>query len=184
MIFPHLPMRALELAARWHQGQMRKHPSEQIPYIAHPAGVGMLLMAAGADDETIAAGILHDVIEDCGISKDELAVATTEQVADLVSWVTEQSKSLPWAERKRAYRERLADAPISALKIAAADHIHNLQSLLNAAQTSEDVWAMFHSDRVGKLANERAVYEVIAERLDSPLVGLYQALLEEVDLLP
>jgi len=177
-------MRALELAAQWHQGQMRKHPSEQIPYIAHPAGVGMLLMAAGAESDTIAAGILHDVIEDCGITKEELSAATTNHVAEMVAWVTEPPKEMPWDDRKRVYRERLAEAPLAALEIAAADHIHNLQSILSAAQTSEEVWAMFHADKEAKLEHERAVYEVIAERLDSPLVGLYRQVLREVSLLP
>jgi len=184
MTYPHLIMRAFELASRWHLGQTRKHPSEQIPYIAHPAGVGLLLSRAGADDETVAAGILHDVIEDCGVTKEELAVATSPRVAELVSWVSEPPKSIDWPERKRAYREQLAAAPQEALLIAAADHVHNLQSILTTVQTSEDVWSQFHVKKDAKIAHELAVYEIIAAKVRSPLVALYASALKEVEQLP
>lgn len=184
MTYPQLLTRALELAARWHEGQVRKHPSEQTPYIAHPASVGLLLMRAGADDETIAAGFLHDVIEDCGVTKDEIAVSMTPRVAALVGWVTELPKKTPWTERKLAYREHLRGAPPEALMIAAADHIHNLHSILETVQTSEDVWSLFHADKQTKIAHEREVYEIIRSRLSSPLVDLFASVLTEIEQLP
>lgn len=182
-LYPHLVVRALELAALWHHGQWRKHPAEQIPYVSHPAAVGYLLLRAGEDEETVAAGVLHDVIEDCGVSKEELAAATTPRVADLVAAVSEP-KELPYEERKTVYRNVLAAAPREALAIAAADHVHNLHSVLRAAQTSEDVWGMFSADRDVKMAHERKTHELIAERLDGPLVDAYTAALRDVERLP
>ena len=182
-LYSPLVMRALELAAEWHLGQFRKHPSEQIPYIAHPAGVGMLLQKAGCDDETVAAGILHDAIEDCGVTEEELAVAMTPRVAELVAWVSEPPKTVPWAERKAAYREKLAKAPAEALRIAAADHAYNLRGILTIAETSVDVWKLFNADREQKIANEQEVLRIVS-RTASPLVDAFADALRDVMALP
>jgi len=181
-MYPRVVMRSLELAARWHKGQTRKHPSEEIPYIAHPAGVGMLLMRAGFDDEIIAAGILHDVVEDCGVTLEDLASAMTPRIAELVSWVTEPSKSVPWSERKRVYRERLAMAPHGALAIATADHLHNMESLISSVQTSGDVWTLFHIDKQTKMVHERQVFNIVHSGLGaSPLVDLLGVVLDKIE---
>ncbi len=59
---------ALEIAAKAHRNQLRK--DTDIPYITHPAGVGMILLEAGCPHELVAAGILHDTIEDTQITID------------------------------------------------------------------------------------------------------------------
>jgi (p)ppGpp synthase/HD superfamily hydrolase len=58
---------AFDWAAVWHQGQHRKYPGVQVPYMSHVAGVAAILSRHGFDDEVVAAGALHDVIEDCKI---------------------------------------------------------------------------------------------------------------------
>lgn len=169
-LYSPLIVRALELAAIWHNGQVRKNPIEQIPYIAHPAVVGQLLQSAGYDEETVAAGILHDVIEDCGISLPDLATLTTPRVADLVAAVTEQPKEMDWEERKAAYRTALSSAPINALAIAAADHLSNNRSIIEMSKASADVWAIFHAKKTQRVAHEEAVLQIIAARLEGALV--------------
>ena len=181
---PALVIRAIELATTWHHGQWRKHPTERIPYAAHPSAVGFLLQRAGFDDEVIAAGILHDVLEDCDVTKEELAENMTPRVAELVSWVTEPSKSLSWKDRKEQFREKLSQAPVEALAIKAADHIANLQSLLSAAKAEPNVWLLFATPREQKLANEEAILNIIASKLQSPLVTLHREMLDRVKKLP
>ncbi len=182
--YPELVFRSLELAAQWHMGQWRKHPDEKIPYIAHPAGVGLLLARHGYDDEVVSAGILHDVIEDCGVTKEDLAEATTPRVADLVAWVSEPPKTVDVEERKAQYREQLADAPVDALAIKACDCIANLGSLLRASQATDEVWALFHQGREAKLAHEHAVLDIVTRRLDGPLAEMHQSILEHVESIP
>jgi len=183
--YPELVMRSFELAARWHEGQKRKHPFELIPYIAHPAGVGFLLQKAGYGDEVVAAGILHDVIEDCGVTEEGLAKATNARVAKLVSEVSEPEIE-DWRQKKIAFIEKLSQASDEALAIKAADHLHNLQSILAAARASSStVWGLFGPGRDPKLAYEQSIVDLVAGRLkSSPLVEAHSAALEEVRGLP
>jgi (p)ppGpp synthase/HD superfamily hydrolase len=183
-LYQPLVVHALERAAMWHVGQVRKNPSEQIPYIAHPAAVGFMLQRAGYDDETVAAGILHDVVEDCAISAEQIALEMTQRVAELVLAVTELPKKVGWEERKAAYRIALDQAPLEALAIAAADHISNNQSIVDMAKTSSDIWSLFHADKAQKLAHEGHVLSIIARRLDGPLVEELRHSIEVLRQLP
>lgn len=177
-------MRSLELAARWHEGQKRKHPFELIPYIAHPVGVGFLLQRAGYPDEIVAAGILHDVIEDCGVLEPDLANATNARVARLVAEVSEPGMP-DWRQKKIAFIEQLSQASDEALAIKCADHLHNLQSILGAARASSSaIWGLFGADRESKLAYEQSIYDLVSTRLDSPLVQAQAEALKEVRGLP
>src|SRR5687767_2914442 len=95
--------RALDQAAVWHQAHRRKYPGVEVPYMSHCAGVATILSRHGFDEEVVAAGALHDCMEDAGVTHDELVAAFGRVVADLVSMVSEKDKSLPWEERKSQY---------------------------------------------------------------------------------
>src|SRR5215467_11966748 len=92
---------AAELASRRHNGMARKGRGNE-PYINHLAEVANLLSAAtdGADAELVAAGWLHDAIEDTGTMREELARKFSERVAALVQECTDDM-NLPKAERRR-----------------------------------------------------------------------------------
>ena len=81
-----------------HGGQTRKDGK---PYITHPFSVAMELAKNGANDELICAGLLHDTIEDGGVTPDELKREFGEEVLRLVLFDTE-NKKLSWKERKDA----------------------------------------------------------------------------------
>ena len=182
---PRLVIRALERASTWHDGQWRRHPTEKIPYIAHPATVGFLLQRAGYSDEIIAAGILHDVIEDCGVTKEEIAAAFSPEIAELVAWLTEPTQNIEtWKERKDLYRQQLTQAPDEALIIKAADCVANLTSLLDALEVDPTTWSMFYAGREEKMAHEQAVLDIVSSRIDAPLVALFRELHERVMQLP
>src|SRR5438445_13311225 len=99
---------AAELAARRHLGQRRKGRGDE-PYINHLAEVANLLATAtdGADAELVAAGWLHDTIEDTGTNREELAEKFGERVAALVVEVTDDM-TLP---KDRRWQKQIEDAP-------------------------------------------------------------------------
>src|ERR1700748_2497543 len=100
---------AAELAARRHNGMARKGRGNE-PYINHLAEVANLLATAtsGADAELVAAGWLHDTIEDTGTTREELAQKFSERVASLVVECTDDM-SLPKAERRRLQAGNASD---------------------------------------------------------------------------
>jgi guanosine-3',5'-bis(diphosphate) 3'-pyrophosphohydrolase len=121
---------ALELAAVKHTDQRRKGARGE-PYINHLAEVARLLADAtgGGDAVLIAAGLLHDTIEDTDTSYAEIEAAFGAEVADLVQEVTDD-KSLPKQERKRLQVEKAPGKSPRAKLIKIADKISNLRALL------------------------------------------------------
>src|SRR5215831_691905 len=119
---------AAELAARRHNGMARKGCGNE-PYINHLAEVANLLATAsdGADAELVAAGWLHDTIEDTATTREELARNFSERVASLVVECTDDM-SLPKAERRRL---QVVDAPHKspgARLIKIADKVSNIRA--------------------------------------------------------
>ena len=80
---------ALEYALELHTGQMRMSGEA---YIVHPIHAATFLAALSLDANTIAAALLHDVVEDCGVSLDELRNRFGPEVASLVDGVTKLTK--------------------------------------------------------------------------------------------
>jgi guanosine-3',5'-bis(diphosphate) 3'-pyrophosphohydrolase len=129
---------AAELAARRHSGMARKGRGNE-PYINHLAEVANLLSAAtdGADAELVAAGWLHDTIEDTETTRDELAREFSERVASLVIEVTDDM-SLPKAERRRL---QVIDAPHKspgAKLIKIADKISNIGARVHPDPSADE----------------------------------------------
>ena len=122
-----LVARAADFAARAHVDQRRKGAKEE-PYLNHLAEVAALLAEAGADGPLVAAGWLHDTIEDCGVTQDALADLFGEEVASLVRDVTDD-KSLDKAERKRLQIENAAGKGAKAKCLKIADKTSNLRAL-------------------------------------------------------
>ncbi|MGB8001211.1 MAG: HD domain-containing protein, partial [Anaerobacillus sp.] len=91
--------KAIEASALAHDGQYRKQSS--LPYLSHPVTVGFYLIESGSAEEVIAAGILHDVIEDTPLNFDDLKAEFGEKIASLVLECSEPDKSLEWEKRKQ-----------------------------------------------------------------------------------
>jgi len=163
--------RALDAAAVWHREQKRKYPGVDVPYVSHVAGVVAILARHGFDDDVLAAGALHDVIEDCGVTRLQLEVTFGARVADLVVAVSEADKSLPWEERKRAYLERFAVAPWEAQAIAIADKIDNFVSIVVCARDHGDPWSMLKRGRDVQIERFEAFARVVASLPPHPLRG-------------
>lgn len=172
--YPLVVHRALEFAARAHEGQYRKNRDEAIPYLSHCAMVGLLLARAGFEPEVTAAGVLHDTVEDGRATLEELSAAFGDRVAEIVRAVTERDKSLPWEARKERYLKNLAAASPEAIAVACADKIQNLWSLVQAARAGGDPWAMLKRDRAAQLDNFERLASLFRTHLGGPLLPLFE----------
>lgn len=163
---------ALAFAAKHHDRQVRK--GTRLPYLTHPANVAIILTRYGRDEDTIIAGILHDVIEDCvreNYSRDMLEQRIGDKfgmtVLDTVLAVTQRNtddagNDLSSEERKDDYLERLATASESARWVCAADKLHNAGTIVADLKRTIDpstVWGRFSVGREGTVRWYRRVYE-------------------------
>ena len=123
--------RAFNFAYQLHEGQTRKSGE---PYIAHPIAVASLLRDLGGDSVTIAAGFLHDVVEDTDITSEEIEEMFGVQVRLLVEGVTKLSKfnfsSTTERQAENFRRMFLAMATdIRVIVVKLADRLHNMRTL-------------------------------------------------------
>ena len=134
--------KALQVASKAHVNQYRKHTD--IPYIIHPVAVGMILMKAGYSDDIVAAGILHDTVEDTSLSLADIEREFGPNIANIVDGCSEPDKSLSWEERKKHTIEFLKNASEDIKAVACADKLHNIRSIMNDyEQTGDLVWERF-----------------------------------------
>ena len=159
MSSPDIPLLklALDWAGVWHADQKRKYPNASVPYMSHVAGVAAILSRHGFAEPVVAAGALHDVLEDCGVTHAALVEKFGGEVADLVRHVSEEDKSLSWEERKRAYLEHFSHKPWEAQAITLADKIDNFRSIGVCARLHGDPWAMFRRGRAQQIARFEAL---------------------------
>jgi (p)ppGpp synthase/HD superfamily hydrolase len=120
---------AADQAAAWHRDHRRKGASQE-PYINHLLEVARLVAEAtgGRDPDLVIAALLHDAIEDCGVTEAEIATRFGPDVAALVAAVTDD-KALPKAERKRRQIQAAPAAPPRVALLKLADKVSNLRSM-------------------------------------------------------
>jgi (p)ppGpp synthase/HD superfamily hydrolase len=179
---------ALAFAAKHHDRQVRK--GTKLPYLTHPANVAIILTHYGCGNDTVVAGILHDVIEDC--VRDGYTAEMLEQrigdkfgakVLETVLAVTyrrndDDGVELSGDERKADYLERLATANDEARWVCAADKIHNASSIVADLRRTVDpqtVWSRFSGGKSGTARWYRQVYERLRE------VGFNAPIMTELD---
>jgi hypothetical protein len=123
---------ALSVARRAHAGQFRQTGCDEIAFIEHLLAVGELLAEQNCADETIAAGLLHDVAEHAEVDPDSLRSRFGDEVVELVEALTEDPAIPNYEERKAEHRERVAAAGPQAQAIFAADKAANVAVLREA----------------------------------------------------
>ena len=117
---------ALAVAAEAHRDQRRR---DGTPYLAHPLRVCELLALAGADEQTLAAALLHDAVEDSALTIGEVVARFGLRVGELVAALTEDERLDEWVERKDALRAEVAQAGPDAAAIYVADKLSNLREM-------------------------------------------------------
>ena len=119
--------KAEQYARHYHKGQIRKGAAAE-PYITHVSEVASLVRSFGGDDVAIAGAWLHDVVEDCTPTIDDILIEFGEEVAAVVAEVTDD-KTLEKAERKIRQVANAAKKSDRACSIKWADKISNLRAI-------------------------------------------------------
>ena len=121
--------KALKFATKAHDGQVRKYTGE--PYIVHPIAVANLVKQHGGTEAQQAAALLHDVVEDTDVTLDDICIKFGTEIADLVFWLTDQSKLDDGnrAVRKAIDRTHTHSSPHQAQFVKLADLIDNSISI-------------------------------------------------------
>ena len=126
---------AYSWAARRHVGQSRA--VDDAPFILHPIEVAALLSSRGYDDEVIAAGLLHDVVENTETGIGDVRDRFGDRVAQIVAAVTEDEAIEEYEQRKAALREQVAAAGPDAHVVYAADKLAKTRELRAQAASGD-----------------------------------------------
>jgi (p)ppGpp synthase/HD superfamily hydrolase len=170
---------AIRIAIDAHKDQKRK--SDGFPYIAHPFSVALMLQKHGFRDEVVSAGLLHDVLEDTTVTREELARAIGEEVVDMVLALSED-KSRPWEERKRTYIATVAASSHEVKAISTADKISNLRDTLDSCRDNPaSFWAKFTRGLPEQRWYYRTFVTEVGGAWSHPLMDELKALVSEFE---
>ena len=188
-LYSHRLEAAVRLAARGHHRQLRKRdgtgtdcagggtplPADCVPYLTHLTGVACILARLGERDEVVAAGLLHDYLEDVPDpdGRERIRREVGEEVLELVLALTESGRdpSDPagtWSARKQGAIDRVASMQRDAVVIKVADLLHNLSSLLvdlESAASPAAVWSRFNAGPSRQLWYSRGLLAAARQRL-------------------
>jgi len=123
-----IELKAKNFAIKAHSGQVRKSDPEK-PMIVHPINVGQILKQYEFDENVVAAGYLHDVVEDTSYELIDIKNNFGEDIASLVCGASEPDKSLSWEERKKHTIEETKKIDFRHKAVICADKISNLEDL-------------------------------------------------------
>lgn len=149
---------ALKVASKAHHNQTRK--GTDIPYIAHPVAVAMIISEYTTDESTVVAGILHDILEDVEptvYSETDMRNDFGDEIVKIVKDVSEDKTAgepeKPWIERKKGYLAHLDSIENEKpLIVSAADKIHNLTDILEEYEkVGDSIWQKFNASKDDEL---------------------------------
>jgi (p)ppGpp synthase/HD superfamily hydrolase len=177
-----LARRALDYARDRHRGQRRD--SDAAPFILHPLEVASLLHNTGHGDVVVAAGVLHDTVEDTDAELSDVAGRFGDEVGRLVAAMTEDPAIEPYEARKAGLRRQIARFGPDATAVYAADKVAKVREL--RAQVSHDPSVVNDEERYGRrLAHYKESLAMLeAETPQHPLVRQLRFELEALTALP
>ena len=174
---------AIIYATVLHQGKVRKF--KEIPFILHPLEVAQILSSMTDDQEIIAAGILHDIVEDTDGTLEEIEKRFGKRVAFLVASATEDAandQEITYKQRKERAILMLQNADDMGVKMLwLADKLANIRSLAGLySENGEEMWTKF------ELHGSEAqcwYYKSIAETLELSLnkTGAFKELIKHIN---
>src|SRR3972149_2973215 len=161
--------RAVALASRAHAGQQRASGE---PYVQHSLAVAKILADLGLDHETLAAAILHDVVEDSGVALEDLKRDFGARIASLVDGVTKMKviqefqiqpggsrRDHPQAESLRKMLLAMAE-DVRVVFIKLADRLHNMRTLDSLSEEKQKRIARETMDIFAPLANRLGIWQM------------------------
>ncbi len=154
--------RALIFAIRAHEGAYRKD-DENKPFVIHPLIAGEILKKAGFDEAVVAAGYLHDVVEDTDYTIEDISRLFGGDVASLVMTATVKNSGLSWKEEKKQKIQNCLGLPVRNKAVIAADKIANLEEILAFSLKNGKV---DFSNYGGDYNDQKWYYESVLENLE------------------
>ncbi len=178
--------KAIKFAVDAHGDTPRKGKTRL--YILHPLEVMTIVASLTEDENVLAAAVLHDVVEDAGVTEAEIRSAFGKDVAALVKAESENKmRDFPpeasWKARKQATIDHLAGLEKDALLICLGDKLANIREMSRDYKAiGDELWARFNQK--DKKAHEwyyGSVFQILAKALgEVPPIREYRALLKEV----
>ena len=176
---------AVRWASHLHADQSRK--GTRIAYVSHLLAVASLVLEDGGTEEEAIAGVLHDAIEDCHVSEAEIRARFGGLTAQIVVACSDElggpRDERNWLVRKEAYVHKLetAELPPGALRVAAADKLHNARSILtDLREHGPPVWERFHAAAPQQRQYSLDVARVLGDRSDSVLTRELRRVVDEL----
>ncbi|MCW7475384.1 bifunctional (p)ppGpp synthetase/guanosine-3',5'-bis(diphosphate) 3'-pyrophosphohydrolase [Leptospira levettii] len=174
--------KAYHIADKMHEGQKRLSGE---PYIIHPMNVASVLDELGLDERAIAAGLLHDVVEDTSYTKEDMAREFGEDIAALVEGVTKiseiksQSKETEAAENiRKMLLATIKDVRVMLIKLA--DKTHNVRTLKFQPEEKQKRIAKEVLSLYAPIAGRLGVYKVKFELEDLAFQSLHPEEYQEI----
>ena len=187
----NLVSRAFDFAYRVHGQTTRKCSS--IPYITHPLNVMIILLKNNSSEELLAAALLHDVVEDEGISFEELTKKfgngvcyLVEQVSEPLSLIQgESDRRISWRARKEHTITSLQKATYQVKMLSCADKLANISDMIHDyTNNGEDLWSKFNAPKLDQQWYYDSLIEVFAQEPNSlSKLPYYQEFRNKVEIL-
>ena len=175
MIYTERIIDAVTVVQELHGRQARKCGGA--PYVTHLFAVAALVGEYGGTEEQFIAALLHDAVEDQGgrAVLERIRAQFRDSVADLV-WACTDAWEEPkpaWRPRKEAHIARIANAPLEARLVLAADKLHNLESMLRSYTPEDDAgyWRQFNGGKEGTLWYYDAMGQALEDGWDHPILA-------------
>jgi guanosine-3',5'-bis(diphosphate) 3'-pyrophosphohydrolase len=161
--------RAYHFAAKSHAGHKR---ASGLPYLSHPLGVSMILADLRMDSVSISSGLLHDTVEDCGVTVGQLRDDFGEEVALLVDGVTKLGRmefSRKEERQAETFRKMLLAMAkdIRVILVKLGDRLHNMRTLEFLPEHKQHRIAQETIDIYAPLANRLGIHWVKSELEDT-----------------
>jgi GTP diphosphokinase / guanosine-3',5'-bis(diphosphate) 3'-diphosphatase len=173
---------AYNVAHAAHRGQTRKSGE---PFVYHPLATADILAELGLDPATIAAALLHDVLEDTGVTKEEIRKKFGDEVAEIVDGVT-KLKHLPSGNLEEAQAESLRkmivamSRDVRVIIIKLADRLHNMRTLDYLKRETQLSKATETLEIYAPLAHRLGIHSVKWELEDLSFATLHPRRYEEI----
>ncbi len=168
-------IKAYEIAVKLHKDQFRKSGE---PYIIHPIAVAMILANFGMDNETVTAGLLHDVVEDTSYTREELIRDFDDKIAALVDGVTklgnisyDSTEAIQAENFRKMFLAMSKDIRVLIIKLA--DRLHNMRTLEYMPTEKRYSKAMETLEIYAPLAGRLGIFSIKFELEDLALKFLH-----------
>lgn len=165
---------ALRFSSIRHGGQHRKGSS--IPYLSHPFSVALLLETDHQPPTVVAAGLLHDLIEDTKTDPQEILTRFGPDVLRLVLAVSEKNREQTWEQRKQMTLQHISSLQFDEVALLVADKLHNLRSIrYDLEMEGMTVWQRFKRPmRDQSWYYHQLLHAFEPFRSSTDLIGLYE----------